>query len=77
MSDLQTETRDTLAQEMGWTIERAQGYIDGEASQLSGQDISAYYKVAMDEYSKGYRTGYYTRACSISISVIREALVAH
>jgi hypothetical protein len=76
MSDLLKEQRDKLAQEMGWTLERAQGFVDGETSQRSGLDLSMSHKVAMDEYSKGFRTGYYTKACSLSISNIRGALAA-
>jgi len=76
MSDLLKEKRDNLVQEMGWTLERAQGYVDGETSQLSGQELTPYQKAAMDEYSKGFRTGYYTQACSISIWNIRENLAS-
>ena len=76
MSDLVKEKRDELAQEMGWSLERAQGYVDGETSERTGQEIPAYHKVAMDDYSKGFRTGYYTQACSLSVRDIREALTA-
>ena len=77
MKDLLIARSKELAQEMGWTLERAKGYVDGETSHRSGLKLSAYYKVAMDDYSKGYRTGYYTQACSLSISKIRETLTAH
>ncbi len=77
MSDLLKEKRDELAQQMGWTLQRAEGYVDGETAQQSGQELPGCHKVAMDEYSKGFRTGYYTQACSLSISSIRETLTAH
>ena len=76
MSDERNEKRDQLAREMGWTLKRAQGYVDGEAAQRCGLDLTAFYRVAMDEYSQGFRTGYYTQACSLSIWNIRESLVA-
>jgi len=76
MSDLIKEKRDALAREMGWSLERAQGYVDGETSERCGHDMPAYHKVAMDDYSKGFRTGYYTQACSMSVRDIRQKLTA-
>jgi hypothetical protein len=76
MKDLLTEKRNELALEMCWTLKRAQGYVDGELSQRNGTELSESYKYGMDEYSKGFRTGYYTQACSLSITDIRAALSA-
>jgi hypothetical protein len=76
MSDFSKYMRDELAQEMGWTPRRAQGYVDGETYQRIGQDMPGCHKDDLDEYSKGFRTGYYTQACSLSISNIRETLTA-
>ena len=77
LKDLLADKSNELAQEMGWTLKRAEGYVDGEASQREGLGLSACYRYGMDDYSKGFRTGYYTRACSLSISNIREVLTAH
>lgn len=74
MKDLLADKKKDLAQEMGWPLQRAEGYVDGETSQREGLSLSACYKYGMDDYSKGFRTGYYTRACSLSISNIREVL---
>ena len=63
-----------LSEEMGWSMDRAQGYIDGGASQQSGEDLAPSHRFGMDEYSKGFRTGYYTQACSLTLSSIRQAL---
>ena len=76
MFDWKTEKRDMLVEEMGWSQERAQGYVDGESCQRNGLELSAEHKAGMDEYSKGFRTGYYTLACSLSAWDIREALAA-
>ena len=76
MSDLMKEKRDELAQEMGWSLDRAQGYVDGESSERNGLEMPAFHRVAMDDYSKGFRTGYYTQACSVSVKDIREAVSA-
>jgi len=76
MGDLMKEKRDELAREMGWSLDRAQGYVDGESSERSGLDLPPFHKVAMDDYSKGFRTGYYTQACSVSVRDIRESLTS-
>ena len=65
---------EALAQEMGWSIDRARGYVDGGASQQTGEDLASTHRFGMDEYSKGFRTGYYTQACSLTLSSIRQAL---
>ncbi len=65
-----------LAGDMGWSLDRARGYVDGGSSQRSGEDLAPAHRFGMDEYSKGFRTGYYTQACSLSLSSIRQALVA-
>jgi hypothetical protein len=76
MKDLLREKRNELAEEMTWTLKRAQGYVDGEISQQNGTELSESHKYGMDEYSKGFRTGYYTQACSLSITSIRDVLAA-
>ena len=76
MSEFSTKKRDTLSQEMDWSLERAQGYVDGEACQLRGHDLTPVHQTGMDEYSKGFRTGYYTQACSMSILEMREVLTS-
>lgn len=65
MSDLTKENRDKIAQEIGWTPRRVLGYEDGRFYQLRAQDMPKCHEVDMDEYSKGFRIGYYTKACSL------------
>ncbi len=72
MSDLLKEKRDELAQQMGWTLQRAEGYVDGETAQQSGQELPGCHKVAMDEYSKGFRTGFYKQNDADSVSNIKN-----
>jgi hypothetical protein len=76
MSDSMKEKRAKIAQEIGWTPRRVQGYEDGRFYQQSGHGMPWCHEVDMDEYSKGFRTGYYAQACSLSISNIRETLRA-
>ena len=72
MKDLLKEKRNELAAEMNWTLKRAQGYVDGETSQRDGLDLSESYKYGMDEYSMGFRTGYYKQDDPLSKTNIQK-----
>ena len=61
MSDLLKKKKDKFAQEMAWTLERADGYVEGERYRRRGLALSAYHTVGIDEYALGFRTGYYKR----------------
>ena len=76
MSDSMNEKRAKIAQDIGWTPRRVQGYEDGRFYQQSGHDMPWCHEVDMDEYSKGFRTGYNAQVCTASIPSIREALRA-
>ncbi|UCH47220.1 MAG: hypothetical protein JSU95_14130 [Betaproteobacteria bacterium] len=65
MNDVFADKSQALAEEMGWTTRRAEGYVDGEAYRRRGLEISAYHKIALDEYAQGFRTGYYKEAHSL------------
>ncbi|MGD2141436.1 MAG: hypothetical protein PVH25_13645 [Burkholderiales bacterium] len=65
MKDFGNDKSKQLAEEMGWTKERAEGYIDGETCGMRGREINFQQKMGMDEYSKGFRTGYYKQTCSV------------
>jgi hypothetical protein len=55
-----------LAQRNGWSLARAQGFVDGEISRRRGAPPSAYARVGIDDYCLGFRSGYYERAESQS-----------
>jgi len=59
MSELSKEKRDEIAQAIGWNPQRVQGYVDGKFYQRSKLDMPGSHVGDMDEYSKGFRTGYY------------------
>lgn len=61
MSDLSKERRNKIAQEMYWTPQRIQGWVDGMYCQRSGNDAPTCLKIGIDDYSKGFRDGYYSR----------------
>ena len=50
-----------LMEANGWSIERAEGYADGETHRSRGENPSAYAQIGMDEYCQGFRAGFYER----------------
>ncbi len=50
-----------LAERNGWSTARAQGFVDGEMSRRRGAAPSTYARVGIDDYSQGFRAGYYER----------------
>jgi hypothetical protein len=50
-----------LAESKGWSLDHAKGYIDGEIFRLRGKQPSKHVLVGIDEYSLGFRAGFYER----------------
>ena len=50
-----------LAESKGWSLDHAKGYVDGEACRLRGKQPSKHVLVGIDEYSLGFRAGFYER----------------
>ena len=42
------------------------GYTDGQVARRSNQALSAYLRVGIDEYAKGFRAGFFARAKPIA-----------
>ena len=63
---LANEKLKLLAEANGWSLEHAQGYVDGEIFRLRGKKPSSYVLVGIDEYSFGFRDAYYERRNSTS-----------
>ena len=53
-----------LAERNGWSIARAQGFVDGELSRRRGLPPSTYAQVGIDDYCLGFRAGFYERGTS-------------
>jgi hypothetical protein len=53
-----------LAERNGWSISRAQGFVDGEMARRRGAPPSTYARVGIDDYCLGFRAGYYERGTS-------------
>jgi hypothetical protein len=53
-----------LAERNGWSTARAQGFVDGEMARRRGAPPSTYARVGIDDYSLGFRAGYFERGKS-------------
>jgi len=51
-----------LAERNGWSVARAQGFVDGEMARRRGTAPSIFARVGIDDYCMGFRAGYYVRA---------------
>lgn len=61
MQILSKEKSKVLAEQYGWSLTVAEGYVDGEACRRRGKVPPAHALVGMDQYSEGFRAGYYLR----------------
>ena len=61
MRVLSKEKFRVLAEEHGWSLARAEGFVDGESFRRRGKRPSNYVLVGLDDYSQGFRAGYFER----------------
>ena len=61
MKVLSTERSKQLAELHGWSLAYAQGSVDGETSRRLGKAPALHALVGIDEYSLGFRAGYFER----------------
>jgi hypothetical protein len=54
----------TLAEHLGWPLESAEGYVDGEGFRRRRRDPPENFLVGIDDYSLGFRAGFYGRPLS-------------
>jgi hypothetical protein len=47
--------------EKGWTSAFGRGFADGQAARDRRQPLSAYVRVGIDDYAKGFRQAFFTR----------------
>ena len=50
-----------LAARNSWSLAQAEGYIDGDTCRRRGTTPSMVAQIGIDEYSLGFRAGYYER----------------
>jgi hypothetical protein len=61
MSVITREKFKVLAEIYGWSFDYAKGLIDGETFRKRGQSPSVYAMNGIDEYSLGFRAGFFVR----------------
>ena len=61
MRVLSKEKFKVLAEERGWSLAHAAGFVDGESCRRRGKRPPKYVLVCLDEYSQGFRAGYFER----------------
>lgn len=66
MKLLAEEKLKILAERHGWSIARAEGYVEGETFRRRGEAPSPYRLVGIDDYALGFRAGYFLRQGSRS-----------
>ena len=54
----------TAGADSGWTNAFANGFTDGQAARGRNQPLSAYVRVGIDDYARGYRHGFFNRTAS-------------
>lgn len=70
------ESRDRIAMELNCSLEFAEGYLDGKMYRRHKMELSERFRDSMDDYAKGFRTGYYMEACSLASEKPREVTAA-
>ena len=66
MKVLWKEKFKVLAEERGWSLAHAEGFVDGESFRRRGKRPPKYVLICRDEYSQGFRAGYFERSQSAS-----------
>lgn len=59
------EKSQMLAEQHGWSLSTAQGYVDGETFRKRHRPATDQVLVGIDEYSQGFRAAYFNRALSL------------
>ena len=58
------EKSQVLAEQYGWPLPSAKGYVDGETFRKQRKEPPIHAMVGIDDYSEAFRAGYYYRPLS-------------
>jgi hypothetical protein len=61
MKLLSTEKSKILAEQNGWALDHARGFVDGETCRRLGKTPPRCAVIGIDNYSLGFRAGYFER----------------
>jgi hypothetical protein len=64
----------TLEIDNGWSSAFSNGFTDGQAARDRNQPLTAYVRVGIDDYAKGYRQGFFKRTTAGVRSVRQTSL---
>jgi hypothetical protein len=67
MKILSREKFKVLAEKNGWSLARAEGFVDGESFRRRGKRPPNYVLIGIDEYCQGFRAGYFERRAAVSL----------
>jgi hypothetical protein len=67
MENASSDKVKVLAEMNGWSLARAEGFLDGESFRRRGKTPSTYAEIGIDEYCQGFRAGYYERVSLASV----------
>lgn len=66
MNVLSREKVKVVAENNGWSLDHAKGFVDGETWRRRGKTPSKLTLVGFDEYCLGFRAGYFERQHPVS-----------
>lgn len=75
MKSLSDEKIKALAERNGWSLAFARGYVEGEIRRRRGMAPTKHAQVGIDEYSLGFRAGFYERRPELTRVAIPHAPV--
>jgi hypothetical protein len=58
------EKSQVLAEQYGWPLPSAKGYVDGETFRKRRKEPPVHALVGIDDYAEGFRAGYFDRPLS-------------
>lgn len=64
----------TLEIDNGWSSAFASGFTDGQVARGRNQPLTAYVRVGIDDYAKGYRQGFFKRTTAGVRSIRQPSL---
>ena len=76
MKILSREKSKVLARQNGWSLARAEGFVDGQRCRRLGMKPSTYAQVGIDEFSLGFREGFYERSQPVARGPERRLPIA-
>ena len=73
MKLLSTEKSKVLAEQYGWSLDRARGFVDGEACRRLGKTPPRCAVIGIDNYALGFRAGYFERQNQDPARIVRRS----